>query len=464
MLPTDPKQIPGLYKQAVAHISAGRLSEARTILQQIRIVNPRIAEVHFQLGRIAVQERDFDRAVQCFDQAAKLKPGEKAIRQQLADAQVGAGSVLLNEGRFVEAEALYKKALKSAPEAGRYYLMYTTARKMAGSDPLIPVMERLWDKPGLPDPDRWQLGFALAKTMDDIGAHERTFGYLRVANDLVRTHHPYDVRQRRVTMEAMTAAFSDVDFTTRQVAGARPFAPIFVSGMPRSGTTLVEQIISGHSRVTSGGELPFMPGYATKLTQDPTGAAMFRPLHEIPDKEIAALGQLYEMQVKRQFPDVDIICDKAIPTYVMMGVAKLALPNAKFVVVRRDPRDNLLSIYKNLFPEGKHLYAYDLGDLGHYYRYFIQQVEYWREKLPGAFYEIQYEDLIANPEQEARKLIAACGLGWEDGCLDFYKNKGPVETLSVYQVRQPIYSSSVKAWKRHEGELGDMFAALEATD
>jgi hypothetical protein len=144
-----------------------------------------------------------------------------------------------------------------------------------------------------------------------------------------------------------------------------------------------------------------------------------------------------------------------------MGIIKAALPNAKFVVVRRDPRDNLLSIYKNQFVEGTHRYAYDLGDLGAYYKTFVDMIDFWHKTSPGLFYEIQYEDLIADPETQARALIDACGLEWEDDCMNFHQNKREVKTLSVYQVRQPIYSSSVKAWQRYETELQPLFEALK---
>ena len=155
-----------------------------------------------------------------------------------------------------------------------------------------------------------------------------------------------------------------------------------------------------------------------------------------------------------------MLSDKSIQTYLVMGLVWCTLPKAKIVVVRRDPRDNLLSVYKNVFPTGGHLYSYDLDDLGQYYRMFVEMIEFWRDMNPGGFHEIWYEDLIANPEEETRKLIAASGLEWEDACLNFHENKRKVNTLSVYQVRQPIYKSSVKAWQRYEKELQPLFDSL----
>ena len=147
-----------------------------------------------------------------------------------------------------------------------------------------------------------------------------------------------------------------------------------------------------------------------------------------------------------------------------MGLIAQALPQARFVVVRRDPRDTALSISRNVCAEGTHLYAYDLHDLGRYFRMFDELIDFWRGKMPGGFHEVQYEDLVANPEDESRRLIAACGLDWEDACLNFHENTRRVQTLSLFQVRQPIYRSSTHAWERHRDDLKELLDALEAPD
>ena len=144
-----------------------------------------------------------------------------------------------------------------------------------------------------------------------------------------------------------------------------------------------------------------------------------------------------------------------------MGLLKHAIPSARFIVVRRDPRDLLYSIYKNLFSEDTHRYAYDMEDLAAYYATFLKILDFWRDRVPGGFHEVHYEDLVADPEVQTRALVAAAGLDWEDGCLDFHKAKGPVKTLSVQQVRQPIYRSSAQAWRHYEAELAPLVAALE---
>jgi len=144
-----------------------------------------------------------------------------------------------------------------------------------------------------------------------------------------------------------------------------------------------------------------------------------------------------------------------------MGLLKAAMPNCKFIIVRRDPRDNLLSIYRNRFADNTHLYAYNLENLGTYYKQFLRIMDFWRNKIPKGFMEINYEDLINNPETQAQKLINYCNLDWENKCLEFYKSDRQVKTLSILQVRQPIYKSSVKAWQRYEQDLQPLFKAIE---
>ncbi|MDZ4093933.1 MAG: sulfotransferase, partial [Paracoccaceae bacterium] len=175
---------------------------------------------------------------------------------------------------------------------------------------------------------------------------------------------------------------------------------------------------------------------------------------------IAGLGHEYATMMRARFGDASHVTDKSIQTYLFLGLMKLALPKARFVVVRRDPRDTLLSIYKNKFPDGTHLYGYDQRDLAKYYTSFVQMIDFWRAMVPDWFYEVQYEALVANPEVESRKLIAACGLEWQDSCLNFHQNTRKVETLSVFQVRQPISGGSVKSWQRYEAELAPMLQAL----
>ena len=398
-----------------------------------------LAQAAAHLGRDDEAEADFRAAL-------ALEPQNATVR--------GAFAVFLQGlGRFAEAEAELLTAIAAKPEAGEPYRLYYASHKAAAGEPLLAEMKRHLADPATKDNDRMAFGFAISKALEDAGDHAHVFDYLDPANALMRKAHPYDIAEREAQIDQLIAALEGMDWQA-VLPGTTEAAPIFVTGMPRSGTTLIEQIIASHSRVTGAGEL----GEARLMPVGPGGA--LRPAKTIPGAEIVQLGQDYAAMMRARFPETPQITDKSIQTYLTLGLMKLAMPNARFIVVRRDPRDTLLSIYKNVFPVGTHLYAYDQVDLARHYATFDRMIEFWRDRVPGWFHEVQYEDLVADPEPQSRALIAACGLPWEDACLNFHTNTRKVETLSVFQVRQPINKGSVRAWERYADRLAPMIGRL----
>ncbi len=405
-----------------------------------------LAEAQMALGRA-------DDALATVNRALTLSPDHVVATGRKA-------MILQTLGRFDEARPLFQKVMDADPKNGAYFRSYMNSTKSAPGDPVVERMIGLIEQPGLNPRSEMNFGFAIAKGLEDQKDHTRAFTYLRRANDIVSRLSPYDHAARLAEVARLQDAFRGHDWAGHRVADTSDAAPIFVTGMPRSGTTLIEQIISSHSRVTGGDEMDFLPKLATGcLFNDPLSAKA-RQIAAIPDAEIAALGHAYQAQVAARFPGADVVSDKSITSYMYLGLVKLALPNARFIIVRRDPRDTLLSIYKNRFPEGAHLYAYDLRALAHHYATFVDMIEFWRAEIPAWFTEVQYENLVANAEDESRRLIAACGLEWEEACLNFHTNERQVRTLSVYQVRQPISGGSVKAWQRYEKELAPMIEVL----
>jgi tetratricopeptide (TPR) repeat protein len=413
------------------------------------------ADVHSALGQSLMAQDRIDAAREQLDIAIAMAPNE-AIHHQRR------GILLQRMGDFDAAEASLRTAMTLDPSNGNAGRLLATQKKFTLDDPMVVQMQAQFEAEETSDEDRRNFGFALSKVMEDNRKNDQVFRYLHSANRLMRKQFPYDIALRRREVDGIMRTFGAVDFQAQSIPGTTDYAPIFVTGMPRSGTTLVEQIIASHSRMTGAGEIGFAAREAYRVAVDEK-TNEFRNWAQITPKTIAKLGHDYAAYMRGRFPDAVEVTDKSIQTYSFMGLIRLAMPKSKIVVVRRDPRDNLLSIYKNIFQEGTHLYAYDLADLGAYYRMFVEVIDFWRDRIPDWFHEVQYEDLIADPETEARKLIAACGLEWEEDCLNFHLNTRRVDTLSVYQVRQPIYASSMKAWQRYAGELGDMFEALDMT-
>lgn len=392
-----------------------------------------------------------DEAEATYREALALEPGNAAIR--------GAFGVFLQGlGRFAEGEEQFLAAIAATPEAGEPYRLYYASHKAQPGEPMLTEMERRFADSATRDADRRSFGFAIAKALEDVKDHDRVFDFLDPANALMRKAFPYDIAERERQVDQLIAAMEGMDWTNKRMPGVTDAAPIFVTGMPRSGTTLIEQIIASHSRVTGAGELADSTVSGLRLM--PMAGGKLREARAIPDADFVQLGQDYAAMMRARYPETPQITDKSIQTYLTLGLLKLAIPNARFIVVRRDPRDTLLSIYKNVFPEGTHLYAYDQVDLARHYATFVRMIDFWRARVPGWFHEVQYEDLVAEPEPQSRALIAACGLDWEDACLNFHQNTRKVETLSVFQVRQPISKGSVRAWERYADRLAPMIGQL----
>ncbi|MCE6967768.1 tetratricopeptide repeat-containing sulfotransferase family protein [Cereibacter sphaeroides] len=446
----EPRNAEAQFQLGVLHTDLRNFPEAEAALRASEAAGNRSAELQLRLGQVLLLQGDEAGAEACYEKGLSREPDHPMLLSRK-------GLLLQGRGAFAEAEALLRRAIALSPGTGEFYRLLSASLKMTADDPLLAEMQRRFDDSATAEVDRMHLGFALAKAMEDLKRHDRVFTYLRPANELMRKAHPYDIATRRAEVDGILRAFAD--FAPLPAEGRSDFAPAFVTGMPRSGTTLVEQIIASHSRMTGGGEVGVAAREVQKVVLDAQGR--HRAWGDIAPDEVAAMGQRYEATLRRRFPDAVQVTDKSIQTHAWMGFIAEALPKAKFVVVRRDPRDTALSIYRNVFAENTHLYAYDLHDLGLYFRMFEELIDFWRAKMPGGFHEVQYEELVANPEAESRRLIAACGLDWEDACLNFHENKRRVETLSLYQVRQPIYATSTKAWERHREDLAGFIAALE---
>lgn len=484
--PGDPA---ALVKAARRQLSAGETAAARTTLDAVIARWPRRADAHAGRGFVARAEGDHDGALAAFDAALKLDPGEPSLIAARAETLMALGRareaaatwdaliarapgalkprlekalMLQAAGDLEAAAAAFRQALALAPGNGEVYRLFAQARRLAPDDPLIADMERLWARPDLPEHARAHLGFALAKAMEDTGRTDRIFAYLRPANEAMRRAQPYDVATRERQVEALIRCFEGMDFSNLPAAPSEPFGPVFVTGLPRSGTTLVEQILSAHSAVTGGGELAIFLRDAERLLARPDGS--LRPAATLSPPQLAGLGRSYEQRARRALRFESRFTDKSIQTHLAMGLVRAAIPAARIVLVERDPRDTLFSIYKNVFLAGKHGYAYDLRDLARYWRAYRRIVDFWRAAMPGGFHALRYEALVADPEPRSRALLAAVDLPWEAGCLGFAGNRHAVRTLSAVQVRQPLYSSSVGAWRPHAAELSEMLDELGEID
>ncbi|PRY80717.1 tetratricopeptide repeat-containing sulfotransferase family protein [Marivita geojedonensis] len=464
------------YDKALALARDGNDLQAAALLDGLLLQAPNLPEIHYQRARIAARLGDQDKRLSAIDRAVALRPSEQAILTEAIAAHSAAGNhetvlslydkqialdpkaikpqaekalYLQTAGQFDESEKLLRKLQKKHPYDAELYRMLATTIRIKPNDPMIGAMRRLANHPRLSATGRMHINFALAKAMEDTKNTSKVFPHLRLANKAQADLWPDDPEVRKAERDGVLKA-QDGLRPLQDAKGTDP-ALIFVTGLPRSGTTLVEQIIASHSRVHAGGEM------ATALrcayASFGTGADM-RPLAEEPSEHFKAfIGLLGRANVPFVDQTKPCLTDKSIMAFMIYGLLHATLPNARFIVVHRDPRDIALSIYKNHFKGGTHRYANDLATIAEVIKAFRQVISHWRDTLPDRFAEVRYEDLVSDPELQSRRVIEAAGLEWEDECLNFHEKGGTVKTLSLHQVRQPIYKSSTAAWRRYETEM-----------
>ena len=432
------------------NLDSGKPKEARSNLKRALRLGLKNADLLLALSRAEEDAGNIEEAIKWCDEAIAAAP-------RLAAAASRKAVLLQQVGDFAEAEPLFRRAIELEPNNGEHYRLLSASHKFSRDDDLIDGMKSVFTDAAVTREDRMGMGFALAKAMEDCGESAEVFSYLDEANRLMRELHPYDIETRIAEVRQITQFFADFSPERKPSSDSSDFAPIFVTGLPRSGTTLVEQVLSAHSATHGLGELGYFSQEAAKLT---ILAKSRQSFSQIGDRELGDLGAAYQSLVQANAPNAPRIIDKSIQTFLFMGLVKLALPNSTIVLVTRDPKDNLYSIYKNRFPQGTHLYSYDFNDVAVYYEMYREIVEFWREAMPSSFFEIRYEDLISEPEPWTRALLEACNLDWEESCLEFHRHQRTVKTLSLYQVRQPIYTSSIGSWKKYAKDLEPLFDRL----
>ena len=333
---------------------------------------------------------------------------------------------------------------------------------MRADDPHIAAMEALANSSHpLPPCDRARLHFALGKALEDSGHRERSFHHLIQANAMQRKLAPYDEVATLSGLRSIETAL-DADFLRRQAGAGDPSsAPVFIVGMPRSGTSLVEQILASHDQVFGAGELDDFERETATLRPSPPRESLGADLAALVESGRAReLGAGYLARLAALAPGAIKITDKMPSNFRFVGLIHLALPNARVIAVRRNPVDTCLSCFSNLFA-GNLSWAYDLAELGRYYLAYESLMAHWRAVLPQrVMIEVRYEDLVVDVEGQSRRLLAHCGLEWDPRCLDFHATPRSVRTASLAQVRQPVHRESIERWRAHEGRLGPLLREL----
>jgi tetratricopeptide (TPR) repeat protein len=425
------------------------LEAADSALRRVA-ANPLVADA---VGTLFSKVGEHRRALAAYERAVTLAPHDSRFRYNRA-------SVLRFLGDFAGAEADFDRAIQLNPRDFEAYLNRSELRVQSATRNHVAELEALAHRPFADWRGEVQIRYALAKEHEDLGNYATSFEHLRRGAAVRRERMSYDVGNDVAAVDLIIDAFPASP--PAHTAEAAEDSPVFIVGLPRSGTTLVERILGGHSSVTSAGELNC---FALALVD----AARARAGRVPPRRELvalsatldfAALGRDYLQRAYDTFGGAGRFIDKMPLNYLYCGLVLRALPNAQIIHMTRHPMAAGYAMYKTLFKDG-YPFSYDLGDIARYYRAYRRLMDHWKRALPGAIYEVSYEAVVADQLAETRKLLAHCGLEWEAGCADFHRNPSASTTASASQVRRPIYDSSVAQWRHYERELAPLAAGLK---
>jgi tetratricopeptide (TPR) repeat protein len=438
------------------HVDQKKPDQALEILRRSLALNPNKAETHNMIGRAYFEAGQSQQAVEHYRKAIALKA-------DFADPHNNLGTCLKELGQFDEALASFNRALAMQPDLIGAYVNLVDTKKFTGNDDVhLTAMERFAEKiETLPEERQQHLHFGLAKAYDDLKRYDEAFSHLLKGNAIKRKSVDYDEQAVLGYFERVKAVITADVIREKSGGGSDNNQPIFILGMPRSGTTLVEQILASHPAVKGGGELKDLNDTVNLVrSRDGNQAPYPEFVPVLSMGELASIGDAYARRLDKRAPGALHITDKMPSNFYYLGLIHLALPRAKIIHTNRNPIDTCVSCFSKLFA-GEQSQTYDLGELGRYYRAYYELMAHWRSVLPaGAFLDVQYEEVVGDVEGQARRILDYCGLEWDARVLEFHRHERPVKTASSSQVRKPIYGSSVARWRNYEAFLGPLLTGL----
>lgn len=421
----------------------GRRDEAEACYRRALAAHQNFAEPHFNLGNMLRDKQQWREAEQSYRHALTLRPDYLMALNNL-------GLCLKKQGRVDEACACFEAALAIKPDFLQCLCNLAPFKTYAADDPQLRMLEsQRHQLPKLPPAGQVNYWFALGKMREDAGHYDDAFAAYAEGNRLQAARFPHNEARAVALIERLRAAFPA---EPRIRASTDHRTPIFIVGMPRSGTSLIEQILASHPGIHGAGELTDLPDLLHALEQP--GTVYPEIVGTLSDQELQHLGEAYLERAWRHAPQATHITDKLPDNFQHVGMIRRMLPQAKIIHAMRDPLDSCLSCYARLFEDGHLDFSCDLGHLGRYYVRYIELMRHWQRVLPpGSVLDLRYEDMVADTEGQARRLLAYLDLPWDARCLDFHRNTRTVRTASIAQVRQPIYRKSVARWQHFAAQL-----------
>ena len=437
----SPGNIPIMNNLANVYKNIGDIELSEDLFNKIIKLKPDYVNAYINLGNLKRDSNDFESAIELYLRAQKINDKIPVILYSLALAYQGLGKfdlaieyskkTLILDSKFTQADMLISQSIKYNDENKHYIEMNSKIKTL-----------------DLNDNQKINLLFAIAKADEDLNKIDKSFKNLQLGNQIKRKTLDFDINNEIKYFNQIKKIFSNINLNKVSENKLTEKNPIFILGMPRSGTSLVEQIITSHSRVFGAGELSQLSKIIKDQLTD-NNIISKKKINTLIDDEAFAnkLRNDYFNYLKRFNFSEDFITDKAPLNFRWIGLIKILFPKSKIIHCSRNPQDNCFSLYKNFF-EGGLNFSYDQKELAIYYKEYSNLMNFWKEILPYSIHEAKYERIIENPDQEIKSILKFCDLPWEENCLQFYKNKTPIKTMSTAQARQPIYKSSVNSFKR----------------
>jgi len=410
-----------------------------------------IPEPHTNLGSLYSWLNKNKEAIECHEKAIQIDPKSAGSHYNLSN-------VYISLGKFKEAIINLRESIKLNPHLYIAHRNLSRVIKYSKDEKHFDELKKIYEKIQKNDDDyKTNICFALGKAYEDIEDFDQSFKYYAEANSTLRKNINFSIKSEELKFSEIKNTFNEILFSKFKNVGHEDFSPIFIVGMPRSGTTLVEQILSSHEEVFGADEVDFIP----QLINERFGTAnlnlFFQGVMEFDKSEFKKIGESYQYKMMEISDKRKITTDKLPLNFTSIGFIKLILPNAKIINCNRNPKDNALSIYKNHFPGGRIKYAYDLSEIIDYYNLYKDLMNYWDKVLPKFIFKINYENLISNPKIQIKNLLNFCKLDWQESCLNFHNNKRAIKTASDTQARKKIYKTSINSWTNYEKFLKGHF-------
>ena len=421
-----------------------KLSKSIPAFENLIKLDPYNFEALVSLGTIYIKLSKYHQGINLYEKSLTIKPENPRVYLSL-------GHALKTIGQREKSEIAYHNAIKFYPFSGEAYWSLANLKTYKFSKKEISNMKLAINKNIHPN-EQIQMHFALAKALESNNQFEDSFNHYKEGNWLQRKQIKYNSEEYKLSIDDLITFFKSNKDIFKSRANIKNDDPIFILGLPRSGSTLIEQILSSHSLIDGTQELPNIMAISRDIKLIDPNNGYPNNLMDIDTSSFNDFGQKYIDETRWARSSKPFFIDKMPNNFVHIGLIKLILPNAKIIDARRNPMDACFSCFKQYFAKGQH-FTYDLDDIARYYKDYLRLMDFWNELFPGEIFTINYEDIINNPNKKIRELLNFCNVEFENSCLDFHKSKRPVKTASSEQVRQPMYKTGLDYWKNYRNNL-----------